>query len=219
MVTADLLNHNIPRLRLSDSIGKAKMLLNDFKLTHLPLVADKQFIGLMSEEDLLDIDEDAAPMENIQDRCQLIYIQDDVPFLDAISYCQQYETNIVPILDKEAAYMGVITASDLLRALGDFTGANETGGVVFLEMERPHYSVSEIARIVEENDCTIYHLNVRPLPNDMISVTLHLNKKEIDRVLAAFERYDYTIVKEYGTGNRKDDTDSNYRNLMKFLDL
>lgn len=219
MVTADLLNHNIPRLRLSDSIGKAKMLLNDFKLTHLPVVAGKQFIGLISEEDLLDIDEDTAPMENIQDRCQLIYIQDDVPFLDAISYCQQYETNIVPILDKEAAYMGVITASDLLRALGDFTGANENGGVVFLEMERPHYSVSEIARIVEQNDCTIYHLNVRPLANDMISVTLHLNKKEIDSVLAAFERYDYTIVKEYGTGKRKDDTDSNYRNLMKFLDL
>ena len=58
----------------------------------------------------------------------------------------------------------MITASDLLKTMGNFAGADEIGGLIVLEMERTHFAISEISRIVESNDCTILHLNTTTNP-------------------------------------------------------
>lgn len=220
MLTSALINHNIPRLRLNDTVAKAKQLINDFKLTHLPVVNGDKYMGLISEEDLLDIDDDKINIEMLQDQTALIYIQDDVHFMNAISYCNQYETNIVPILDKNAHFIGVITSTDLLKTIGDFAGANEIGGLIILEIERIHFSISEISRIVESNDCTILHLNTTTNSvTGLLTITLHTNKKEIEAVVATFERYDYRVLHYFGEKKHEDSSAANYRNLMNYLDL
>ena len=136
MLTSELINQSIPQLKLQDTVAKAKQLINDFKLTHLPVVSGKKYLGMISEEDLLDTEDDKTTIENIQENFMLIYIQDDVHFLNAISYCNQYETNVVPVIDKSAEFIGVITSSYLLKTIGDFSGANEIGGLIILEMEK-----------------------------------------------------------------------------------
>jgi acetoin utilization protein AcuB len=220
MLTSQLINQNIPQLKLQDTVAKAKLLINDFKLTHLPVVAEKKYLGLISEEDLLDVDDDKATIEMIQEHFMLIYIQDDVHFLNAIGYCNQHETNVVPVIDKSAEFMGVITSGYLLKTIGDFSGANEIGGLIILEMERVHFSISEISRIVESNDCTILHLNTTTdAVTGILTVTLHINKKEISALLATFERYEYNVLHQFGTKIFDDTSDINYRNLMNYLDL
>ena len=49
MLTIELINNNIPRLQLQDSVGKALQLINDFRVTHLPVVADSKYLGMVSE--------------------------------------------------------------------------------------------------------------------------------------------------------------------------
>jgi predicted transcriptional regulator len=220
MLTSELINQNIPQLKLQDTVAKAKQLINDFKLTHLPVVLDKKYLGMISEEDLLDTEDDKTTIENIQENFMLIYIQDDVHFLNAISYCNQYETNVVPVIDKSAEFIGVITSSYLLKTIGDFSGANEIGGLIILEMERTQFSISEISRIVETNDCTILHLNTTTNPlSGILTVTLHINKKEISAVLATFERFEYKVLHQFGTKIYEDKSDVNYKNLMNYLDM
>ena len=45
MLTKELINSNIPRLQLQDTVSKALQLINDFKLTHLPVVSEEKFLG------------------------------------------------------------------------------------------------------------------------------------------------------------------------------
>ncbi len=220
MLTSELIDQNIPRLQLHDTIGKAKQLINDFKLTHLPVISEKKYLGLISEDDLLDFDDDKAIIENINEHIQLIYVPDDVHFLNAIGFCNQYESNIVPVLDKEAVFIGVITATELLKMLGEFSGANEIGGIIVLETERIHFSLSEISRIVESNDCTILHLNTMTnVSNGALQITLHLNKREIAAVAATFQRFEYHIVHQFGFDKFEDRSDTNFRNLMNYLEI
>lgn len=220
MLTASLVNQNIPRLQPGDSIGKAKQLINDFKLTHLPVVFENRFLGLISEEDLLDIDDDKGTIDNIQEHVHLVFVADDVHFLNAIGFCNQYETNIVPVLDKNAIFIGVISASELLRVLGDFSGANEIGGIIVLEVERIHFSLSEISRIVESNDCTILHLNTMTNEQSgLLQITLHLNRSEIAAVVATFQRFEYHVTHQFGLDSFDDNTDNHYRNLMHYLEI
>jgi predicted transcriptional regulator len=80
MLTAELIDHNIPRLQLSDSVVKAKQLITDYKLSHLPVVSENKFLGLISEEDLLDVEEEKITIEHIQEFFLNVAILDHIHF-------------------------------------------------------------------------------------------------------------------------------------------
>lgn len=220
MLTVDLINNNIPRLQLQDSIVKAVQLVNDFRVTHLPVVSDDKFLGLLSEEDLLDAEDDRLTIEVLQEHFIRASVKDNVHFLNAVNASIQNDTNIVPVVNEDGELMGVIPTIDLLKTLGNFAGANEIGGIVVLEMERSQFAISEISRIVESNDCTILHLNSYvDAITGMLTVTLHLNKREIAAVVATFERYEYDVIYYFGDENFENEIHSNYRHLMNYLDI
>ena len=220
MLISEIINANIPQLHLQDSVAKAKQLIGDFKLTHLPVVAEHSFLGLVSEEDLLDVEDEKLTIETSQPHFINQFVFEDLHILHAINYCNQQESNIVPVLNRQQQYVGVTTAPLLLKYIGDFTGANEMGGIIVLEMERVHFSVSEISRIVESNDCTILHLNTISNPlNGIITITLHINKTDIATLVATFERYEYTIQHQWGIHKFEDRMDENYKNLMNYLQI
>lgn len=220
MLTIDLINNNIPRLQLQDTVVKALQLITDFRLTHLPVVSEDKFLGLISEDDLLDEEDDRLTIEFIQHNFIVASVPDNVHFLNAVNYSNQHESNIVPVISPLNDYVGVITSSDLLKTLGNFAGGNEIGGIIVLEMERSQFGISEISRIVESNDCTILHLNSTVHPDTgLLTVTLHLNKKEISSVVATFERYDYDVIYFYGNEKFENEIHSNYQHLMNYLDI
>lgn len=220
MLTAELINHNIPRLQLQDTVSKAKQLINDFKLTHLPVISDNKYLGLISEEDLLDVEDEKITIELIQEFFTNVSVQDDVHFLNAVSCSIQFDSNIVPVLTKTNDYTGVITTTDLLKTMGNFAGANEIGGIIVLEMEKVQFAISEISRLVESNDCTILHLNTTTDPvTGLLTVTLHINKKEVATIVATFERYEYHVRYYFGMENFENEIDNNYRHLMNYLDI
>ena len=220
MLTVDLLNNNLPRLQLQDSIAKALQLIADFRVTHLPVAADDKYLGLLSEEDLLDAEDERLPIEVLQEHFILTSVKDNMHFLNAVNAAIQSDTNIIPVVNEEADLVGVISMPDLLKTLGNFAGANEIGGIIVLEMERSQFALSEISRIVESNDCTILHLNSNADPiTGLLTVTLHLNKREISAVVSTFERYDYDVIYYFGNEKFENEIHSNYRHLMNYLDI
>lgn len=220
MLTASLINNNIPRLRLQDSVGKALQLILDFRVTHLAVVSDQKFLGLISEEDLLDAGNEKLPIESLSRFFIKAAVKENVHFLNAVNNSIQYDTNVVAVTKENSDFVGVISTRDLLKSLAAFSGANEIGGIIVLEMERYHFAISEISRIVESNDCHILHLNTTTNPlTGMLTVTLHLNKREIADVISSFERYDYTIVYYFGTENFTNQVSENYQHLMSYLNI
>ena len=220
MLTIELINNNIPRLKLQDTVSKALQLINDFRITHLPVVAEDKYLGLISEDDLLDAEDEKLTMEVMQEHFVYAAVHDNEHFLTAVNCCNQFDTTVVPVINEEKEVQGVITTPDLLKALGNFAGTNEIGGIIVLEMERSQFAISEISRIVESNDATILHLNTTVHPETgMLTVTIHLNKKEIASIVATFERYDYDVIYYFGNENFENEIHSNYRHLMNYLDI
>jgi acetoin utilization protein AcuB len=220
MLTIELINNNIPRLQLQDTVGKALQLIEDYRVTHLPVVSDDKFLGLISEEDLYDADEKKMPIELMQENFTFAAVKENEHFLNAVNCSNQYDTTVVPVVNKENELLGVITARDLLKALGNFAGTNEIGGIIVLEMERSQFAISEISRIVESNDATILHLNTTVhADTGLLTVSIHINKKEIAAIVATFERYDYDVLYYFGDENLENEIHSNYRHLMNYLDI
>lgn len=134
MLTIELINNNIPRLQLQDTVTKALRLINDFRVTHLPVVSDNTFLGLISEEDLLDAKEVKMPIELMQETFVYAAVRDNEHFLTAVNCSNQFDTTVVPVVNEEKEFIGVITTTELLKTLGNFSGTNEIGGIIVLEM-------------------------------------------------------------------------------------
>lgn len=220
MLIPELINHTLPRLKLQDTASKALQLLSDFRVSHLPVVNEDDYLGLIGENELLDAEHDQVLIEALQRDFIAARIYENSHFLSAVNFCNQYESTLAPIVSAEQKYLGAITVPDLLRVLGDFSGANSLGGIIVIQMERTQFGLSEISRIVESNDATLLHLNTTVHPvTGLLTVTLHLNKREINAIVATFARYDYEVIYQYGESGYDDDMRDNYRHLMNYLDI
>ena len=56
MIAKNLVSNEIIPLRTSDSGNEALSIMNEFGVRHLPIVNDKQLLGLISEDDILNFD-------------------------------------------------------------------------------------------------------------------------------------------------------------------
>ena len=220
MLAIELNNNIIPRLQLEDTVGKALQLINDFKVSHLPVVSEEKYLGLISEDDLLDAENKTMHIQSLQDDFIDISIKENEHFLQAVNISNQCQTSVVPVVNEEKEFLGSISGQNLLRTLGNFSGATEIGGIIVFEMERSQFIISEISRIVESNEATILHLNTTVQPETgLLIVTIHINKKELSMIVAAFERYEYDVLYYFGEEKFENEIHSNYRHLMNYLDI
>jgi predicted transcriptional regulator len=220
MLAIELNNNIIPQLRLEDTVGKALQLISDFKVSHLPVVSEDKYLGLISEDDLLDADNKKMHIQLLHDEFIDVSIKENEHFLQAVNISNEYQTSVVPVVNEEKEFVGSISGHNLLRTLGNFSGAQEIGGIIVLEMERSQFTISEISRIVESNEATILHLNTTIQPETgLLTVTIHINKKELSMVVAAFERFDYDVIYYFGEEKFENEIHSNYRHLMNYLDI
>lgn len=220
MLAQELTNNLLPQLQLTDTVSKALQLMNDFKMTHLPVVAEDKYLGMISEDDLIDEENKKIAIEFFQNDFIPASVTFNKHFLNAVTVSNQYRTNVIPVVNETNEFIGTIAGQELLLALGNFSGANETGAVIVLEMERSRFSISEISRIVESDGAVILHLNITIKPDTaLMQVTIHLNKREIAVIIAAFERYEYSVSFYSGEQLFENEIDNNYRHLMNYLDI
>src|SRR5437773_58432 len=101
MLTTELINNNIPRLQLQDSIAKALQLINDYRVTHLPVVSEDQYLELISEDDLLDAEAEKSPIQILQPSFIGAAVKENEHFLNAVNCSNRYETTVVPVVNDE----------------------------------------------------------------------------------------------------------------------
>ena len=127
---------------------------------------------------------------------------------------------VVPILDENNEYIG---CTDLLFLMSQITAVisiKEPGGILVLVMNIHDYSLTEIARIVEENNAKILSSYITSLPDSTeIEVTIKINTTDLDRIIHTFNRYDYTIKASFAKGNFADDLKRRYDELMNYLNM
>ena len=220
MTTLQISDTTIPQLKLDDTSAKALQLMSDYKVSHLPVVEDQIFLGLLSEEDLLEKEDNTVPVEFFKPNFLPASVNEAQHFLNAVPVYNLYRTNLIPVVNDSHELVGGIRDFSLIKALGVLSGANEFGALVVFEIESFKLSISEINSIVESDGATILHLNIYQLPpSTMLQVSLQINKREISTIIASFERYEYSITFYSGEELFENEISSNYQNLMNYLDI
>ena len=98
---------------------------------------------------------------------------------------------------------------------------SQSACLIQLEMGAHDYSLSEIARIVEENDAKILGLTVDNIPEDpgRIVVSILVNKADCMGIVQSFYRYNYSIINTYSSPEENSDLLDRYSLLMRYLNV
>ncbi|TDW99882.1 CBS domain-containing protein [Dinghuibacter silviterrae] len=220
MRAVNLISHAVPFLRVQDTVRQALQLMTDFHITHLPVVQDDKYLGLVEENALLDIADEDTPLGETGLAWNRAAIGEEEHFLAVLRLWKKTRLSVIPVINRDIELQGVITATELLLALDEYTAAEEPGGLIVLSIEPRNFSLSEIGRLAESNDATIVHVATQKDPTTgMLSVSIKLNRNDIQDILATFQRYEYTIETYFGDNLSEDDLRSNYAHLMNYLNI
>ncbi|MCS6819959.1 MAG: hypothetical protein NZ522_08400, partial [Chitinophagales bacterium] len=128
--------------------------------------------------------------------------------------------SIIPVLDEDENYLGVITADSLLRALCHFSSWQEEGSIIEIEMPSRNYSLYEIARLVEGNNLKILSSFTHLRPDTQTTVvTLKINSLNLESIVSAFERYGISVNGVYHETEYSEDLRERYDSLMRYLNV
>lgn len=219
MFCGQLISSDIVPLNLQDTVGYALMIMDEKKVTTLPVVEGEKYLGMVDEDDLLDAD----PSHKLADVASELVgsaVRPGDYFLVAVKLSYLYHLDIVPVANEKQEFEGLITKETLFGQLAQKTGSDEYGSMLVLEMEKQDYSPALFNRIIESNDALITQLNSWSDPtNSMMTVVIRINKEEISDVVASFQRHDFTVRYYLGEELFRNELQSNLDHLMNYLNM
>jgi acetoin utilization protein AcuB len=223
LLNKDLISSSLPVLALNDTVLHAQEMMNEHHIFHLPVVNEDRYVGLIKEDELLNIPDERLLIEALSPRFSKMAVPAQAHFSEAVQIANEYGLSVVPVIElinHEPQWVGAISAEDLLKYLGRITGADEPGGIIVLEIERNNFTFSEIGKIVETNDAQITQLNTY-YDNQLqvLILTLKINKFEVSDIVATFQRYEYNVKYYFGEELYQNELRSNYDHLMNYLKM
>jgi CBS domain-containing protein len=220
MQAIDLISDNIPPIRPEDTGVKALKWMDEFKVSHLPVVRDREFLGLLADSDVLDMNAPDEPIENYLETLDKVWIDSNKHYYDVLKAIGDEHLSVLPVLDEHRNYVGSISVSNLMEKMANVAAVSEPGSVLILEVKAQDYSLSQIAQIIEGNDGKILSMYVARTMTGDLDVTLKINKPEINGIIQTFQRFNYSIKSSYHINNYyNDDMKNRYEGLMNYLDL
>lgn len=221
MVAKDLISEVVPPLKTSDSGQTALNWMEIFRISHLPIVNNQDFLGLISDTDIYDMNQPEEPIGNHSLTLLKPYVTTRQHLFEVIGLASRLKLTVVPVLDEKLLYKGVITTTDLVRYLAGISSMDQQGGIIVLEVIERDYSLSQIAQIVESNNVKVLSMYITSPPDSTrLEMTIKVNTNDLASVIRTFERYNYD-VKTWVTSD--DSMDRFYSErfdlLMKYLNI
>ena len=220
MLASELITDEIPPLKASDSGTLALDWMDEYKVNHLPIVENNQFLGMVAEADLLGMDNPIDPVSTCANCYILTSVNEYQHIFEVVKRVADFQLSVIPVVNPDNLYIGCITVTKLMHVIADMPVVGNPGGIIVFEMNIRDYSLSEMARLVENDDAKILGAFITSHPDSTkMQVTLKINKPDLSAILQTFERYDYTVTASYDQGERTEDLKSRYDMLMNYLNM
>lgn len=220
MIARHLISKNIIPLKPSDTGKLALTWMDENKISHLPIANGENYVGLISEKDILDLNNYNQAIGNHNLSLDKIYLKEDQHIYEIIEILEKHSLSLIPVVDNHERYLGCITLKDLLAYLSNSFSVNSPGGVIILEMSQNDYSLTEIANIVESNGAKVLSCFLgNHIDSTLIEVIIKINKIEMESILQTFSRYNYTVIATFGETDDNEDLKDRYDSLMNYLNI
>jgi len=220
MIAKEMISDVVPSLKTSDTAQTALTWMEIFRVSHLPIVNESDYLGLISDSDIYDLNQPEEPIGNHSLSLPRPLVKGTQHIFEVLALAARHKLTVVPVVD-ENHFRGVITYNEMIKGIASFSSIDQPGGMIILKVLSRDYSMSRISQIVESNDARLLSMHISSNPDSTsLEITLKVNTTDLTSIIRTFERYSYEVTTWVTDDDELDRfyTDR-YNLLMKYLNM
>lgn len=219
MLARELISKVVPPLRPHDEVDRALAWMDEFKVSHLPVVDGQEYIGLISEDNILDGAKGDTVIAS-KEVLNKVSVLESEHIYYVIRKLSATDLSVVAVVDADGKYLGCITLADLVTKFEELAVINQPGGIIVLNLNKNDYSLAQVAHVIESNNAKILSSYVFERPETgMLELTLKVNREEVGSIIQSLERYDYQVLAYFQESAHLEDLKGRYDELMRFINI
>lgn len=220
MIARNLISTWLQPLKTSDTGQDALNYMEEYKVSHLPIVNNESFLGLISEQDIIDFNNVNEALGNHGLTLKNPFANEHQYIFDVLKLANEFNLTVIPVVDDNEKFLGCITLQTLIGNLAETLSVDSPGGYVVLEMSENDYSLTAISNIVESNNGKVLSTFLyTQTDSTLINVVLKLNIIEIGPILQTFVRFGYSVKASFGNDENEEDLKERFDSLMNYLNI
>lgn len=220
MIAKEIVSDEILPLKITDTCSFALNSMEENSVIHLPVVNERELLGVITEFDLVNHNDLNEPVGNVKLSLPHAFVSEYQHVFDVMKMITEMKLTLLPVVDQWNSYIGVITLPSLIKYITMNASILNPGGLIVLEVAENDYSMAEISQIVESNNARIIGAFFTTHPDStVIDITLKINDIDLNPVIQTFERYNYTIKATFAEKDDLDELKDRYDSLMNFLSI
>ncbi len=221
MLASELLNDMIPPLKLTDTTELALAWMDEFRCNQLAIVNNGKFLGLVSEELILDQGASVSKISDLKLECLHCKVNQSAHFFEIIKLASSNVIELVAVVNNEDEFLGVITIKDTIFSLSQTLAVQSVGAIIVISIKSIDYSLSDVSRLVESEGYKILSSSIKldDANDELLKLTLKVNSRDIQRLLATFERFSYKVIAQLQAKPTGDSDKDRLDILFKYLDI
>lgn len=196
---------------------EALAIVESFDFTHIFVEKDGFFQGAIHKhylEENLD-----KNLGNLLAYAKRFSILEENFLLDGIKLFHTFDTNIIPVIDKNEIYQGYIAWDSIVCEFSKYPFFSEIGALLTVEIPRKNYSMTEIAQIVESNNSKFYGAFISEMNDAFVRITMRISQENTSSIDETFERYGYIVVQKSHTDEKEELLKNRYHFMQKYLEF
>lgn len=218
MIARELISDTIPPLILTDPIQKVLERMAEFRVNNLPLIDNNTYKGLVTDDDLYEFRDYSKSLNEVEVVLRPIYVGAGQHLYEVLRIFNEYRLSVLPVLDEDNYYAGIISQSSVVESLALITSMKEPGAIFVLELSASNNSLSHIAQLVESSNARILSSYITSFPDSTrTEVTIKVNRPDISVLLSTFLRYNYNVISVYNEDREGAVSTERYDALMNYL--
>jgi Mg/Co/Ni transporter MgtE len=203
---SNFITNDFRALHCNETIIDVQDFFEEVSFSHFPVVEEGVYIGSIASDDVETFDSDKKIID-YKYALEGFFARNSMIWLDVLEVFAKNNTNTIPVLDAQNAYLGYYELEDIVKFFHETPFLREQGGIIVVKKGILDYSMSQIAQIVESNNGKLLGLFVSEADVSSVQITIKIAMGEINEIIQSFRRYEYEIISEH----QEDD----YLNVLK----
>ena len=192
----DYINNDYKPLDSNETVAAVRDFFDEVTFSHFPIVEESIYIGSISADDV-DTFEMEKPIYHYRYAMEGFFARNNMIWMDVLELFAKNQTNVVPVLDENNAYIGYYEIQDIVRLFNETPFLKEPGGIIIVEKGIADYSMSQIVQIVESNNGKVLGVFISEATTNTVQVTIKITIGAMNEILQTFRRYNYEIISDH----------------------
>jgi Mg/Co/Ni transporter MgtE len=214
----DYISNDFKAIDSADTVEEVRYFFEAVPFSHFPVVEESIYIGCIACEDVETFDMQ-KPIYHYRYAMEGFFARTNMMWLDVLEVFAKNQTNLVPVLDENNAYVGYYEIPDIMKVFNETPFLQEPGGVIIIEKPIKDYSISQVVQIVESNNSKVLGLFLSQATTTSVQVTVKITLGAMNEIIQTFRRYNYEIISEHQEDNYLNSLKERSDYLDKYLNL